>query len=368
MSAQQLFTAHSPHRRPGTWRVAEPSAKFTRPPTDIGYLPSRRHMSAASSPPATIPRARPTSYYSPSRTYSSPQSSHASWRRRSTATNGWTPDRSVRHSWTAHQPYWDDSPTVAHLPLEDVADTPGLVHAWEKHHVLSWLHAVGLGDVVAKVKAKGLSGEDLLLLTPKNISEELDLQDQTVVMRVLSQLMPLKEAWKAARQAAGLKIKLKEVEKPPPRTKRLVAELHVLIDGLSALPPGATGAYVLLEMGDHVAKSTYVPNSQQQERWYVEDSHHAMLAWGQPHHSGAGFVQSPADDGYVLHPAEETGGGMGGWPQTFKLTIDEKLADKKDDIIVEVIAWFPQVRPRPHRACHRRPSAALPQRARPCPH
>ena len=230
---------------------------------------------------------------------------------------------------------------IAHLPIEDVADAPGLVHAWEKHHVLSWLHTVGLGDVIANFKAKKISGEDLLGLTPKNLSEKLGLTDQTAVMRVLQQVMPLKQEWKAARQAAGLKLKIRP--DPEPRAKRLVAELHVLIEGLSTLPPGATGAYVLLEMGSNVAKSSYVP-AQATETWYIEDAHHAMYAWGAAAQPTAGFVHRPTEGGYALHPAEGMEAGAHAWPQTFKLIIDEKLARQKENVVIEVIAWFPQVR------------------------
>jgi len=161
-----------------------------------------------------------------------------------------------------NQLYWEDSITTAHNPYEDVVDSPGLVHAWEKHHVLSWLNTVGLGDVIASFKSQKIKGEDLIKLTPKNAADHLKLKDQTTVMRVLERVMPLKEEWKAARQAAGLKTGpslFASYVPEPERPKRLIAELHVLIHGLTALPPGAAGSYVCLELGDHVAKSSFVP-------------------------------------------------------------------------------------------------------------
>ena len=65
----------------------------------------------------------------------------------------------------------------------------------------------------------------------------------------------LKDEWKATRQAAGLTLRL---DPPDNHPKRLVAELHVLINGLGSLPPGAAGAFVCLELGDHIARSQFV--------------------------------------------------------------------------------------------------------------
>ena len=96
------------------------------------------------------------------------------------------------------------------------------------------------------------------------------------------------------------------------RAKRLVAELHVLIEGLGPLPPGATGAYVLLELGDHVARSTFV---QAPESWYYEDGRHAFHAWGPPQTAGsAGFVHQPTDT-YSMWPVKDQ--ASAGWPQTY---------------------------------------------------
>lgn len=249
-----------------------------------------------------------------------------------------------------NQLYWEDSITTAHNPYEDVVDSPGLVHAWEKHHVLSWLNTVGLGDVIASFKSQKIKGEDLIKLTPKNAADHLKLKDQTTVMRVLERVMPLKEEWKAARQAAGLKTGpslFASYVPEPERPKRLIAELHVLIHGLTALPPGAAGSYVCLELGDHVAKSSFVPSAAY-EQMYYEDRHGAMYACGGPNwpSSTASFVHRPTEGGYSLWPAEEAGEN-GAWPQTFKLTIDEDIAKDKDKkygkIVVDVVAWFPQV-------------------------
>ena len=152
----------------------------------------------------------------------------------------------------------------------------------------------------------------------------------------VAQVMPLKEEWKAARTAAGLKTKLTPAA--PDRAKRLVAELHVLIEGAGSLPPGAVGAYVLLELGDHVARSAFVPASGY-ESWYYEDAHAAM-------YPGLG-------GGWGGDLANGLGGGWGGgggfageWPQRFKLTIDEDIAKDKDKkygvLFIDVVAWLPQ--------------------------
>jgi hypothetical protein len=177
------------------------------------------------------------------------------------------------------------------------------------------------------------------------VAEHLGINDGTTTMRILERVMPLKEEWKAARQAAGLKTRLDPAD--PDRPKRLVAELHVLIYGLSTLPPGASGAYVLLELGDHAAKSTFVPSSAY-EAWYYEGYDGAMFAAGGPNFptTASSFVHRPTDT-YNLWPAEEARNEHGAWPQTFKLTIDDDIAKDKDKkygkIFVDVVAWFPQV-------------------------
>ena len=201
--------------------------------------------------------------------------------------------------------------------------------------MLSWLQSAGLGDLVANFRSAKVKGEDLLQLTPKNTGEKLGLKDETAVMRVVAAVMPLLTEWRAARQAAGLSIKLG----PAPaaaRPKRLVAELHVMLYGASALPPGATGAYVLLELGDHVARSTFVPaptNSYDHSAAYGG-------GWPPPH---SGFVMRPGDDDYALMPADDGWSAGGAWPQTFKLTIDETTANAAKSLLLDVIAWFPHV-------------------------
>jgi len=239
------------------------------------------------------------------------------------------------------EPYWGSS----NLPVEDVIDSPGLVHAWEMHHVLSWLHTVGLGDIIATFRAKKFKGEDLLKLTPKNAAEALKLADETTVMRVLEQVMPLKDEWKAARQAAGLMTMATFNPPAPDRVNRLVAELHVMIQGMSSLPPGASGAYVILELGDFVARSTFVGHSAP-EAWYYEDRRRAMLAYGEAPYppTNSGFIHRPSDT-YAMWPTEEGPAPAGSWPQTFRLTIDEKIAKDKDkkygEIFLDLVAWFP---------------------------
>ena len=89
---------------------------------------------------------------------------------------GWELDRAEHYA--SREPVYD-RPMAAHLadPLDEHDSSPGLVHAWEQHHVLSWLYAVGLSDVVANFKAQKLRGEDLLQLTPKNVAQKLSLTD-----------------------------------------------------------------------------------------------------------------------------------------------------------------------------------------------
>jgi len=240
--------------------------------------------------------------------------------------------------------------------LEDDLDrtnAAGLVHAWEKHHVLSWLHDVGLDDLVSHFRAAKVDGEDLLKLKPKNVGDELKLTDQTAIMRVCAAIAPLQEAWKASRWAHGLKIKL---GKPvPTRPKKLIAELHVLIYDLASLPPGASGAYVHLELGEHEAKSAFVPA---RDARYLGDPGSpwqlgpgaAGPGWAQS--AGGGFLLQPCvEDDFLMRPVRDP--AMGSWPQTFKLTIDEETMKQKDSvhgkepapdsIAIDVVGWFPQV-------------------------
>ena len=88
----------------------------------------------------------------------------------------------------------------------------------------------------------------------------------------------------------------------PPRASRssggsalLVADLHVMIDGAAALPPGATGAYVFLELGEHSAKSSFVPAASfgpYGEDPYAPSYGHYNAGWPPPH---AGFTLNPTD-------------------------------------------------------------------------
>ena len=247
-----LWTAHSPRRRSGSWRQST-SPLRTRSPTAAGFAPTWRATGSPLAPSSTRRWSPPAYAYHP-------RTSTAAWAPR------WEADAPLYQYHDGSFLYWDEPLHEKHLPLEDVLDAPGLVHAWEKHHVLSWLHAVGLSDVVANFRTAKFIGEDLLRLTPKNIAEQLKLKDQTTIMRVMQQVMPLKEDWKAHRQAAGLRTKVGHPEGD--RAKRLVAELHVLIEGLGcALPPGATGAYVRLELGDMIARTPVVPSGY--EAWCV---------------------------------------------------------------------------------------------------
>lgn len=213
--------------------------------------------------------------------------------------------------------------------------------------MLSWLRSSGLGDLVANFRSAKVNGEELLQLTPKNTGEKLNLKDETAVMRVVAAVMPLVNDWKAARQAAGLSTKLTSEAPAKPRPKRLVADLHVMLYGAAALPPGATGAYVLLELGDHVAKSSFVPAAPAAyagEYGYRQVGDSAMLShnggWPPPH---SGFVLRPGDDDYAMWPAPDGWNAAGAWPQTFKLTIDEATAADASSLLLDVVAWFPQV-------------------------
>jgi len=386
----ELWTAHSPfprERRPGTWHVFDdapayaaygpatvgtrpagemgfrsvsPSAGFRRS-ADMGFMPAAPSpgFRRRAGPPATVghvrrgmsPRRPPRGQYGwgLEGAYGCPHEDLDAWDDpRLLQSEHYGPhsrNLGERSRDLGGRRVWHDAITAPHNPYEDVVDSPGLVHAWEKHHVLSWLHSVGLGDTIANFKKHKFKGDDLLKLTPKNVAEHLGINDGTTTMRILERVMPLKEEWKAARQAAGLKTRLDPAD--PDRPKRLVAELHVLIYGLSALPPGASGAYVLLELGDHAAKSTFVPSSAY-EAWYYEGHDGAMFAAGGPNFptTASSFVHRPTDT-YNLWPAEEARNEHGAWPQTFKLTIDDDIAKDKDKkygkIFVDVVAWFPQV-------------------------
>jgi hypothetical protein len=197
---------------------------------------------------------------------------------------------------------------------------------------------------VANFRTAKVTGEDLLQLTPKNTGENLGLKDETAVMRVVAAVMPLINEWKAARQAAGLSTKLGPT--PKQRPKRLVADLHVMLYGAAALPPGATGAYVLLEIGKHVAKSAFVPaaGGGGYGYGYNQLGDTGMLSYdgGWPSQN-SGFVMRPSDDDYALWPANDGWNSGGAWPQTFKLTIDEATAKDASSLLLDVIAWFPQV-------------------------
>ena len=336
MAASQIWSAHSPQRRSrAAWEtldeVDDLGFAVSLPPNDLDGFNTRHSFGRSE-----VLNRRPVS---PNRPYS-PK------RRSPTIPRARVSPKQHAHYWldepvsSPPRPYLDDAPSfLGPAPLEEVdwRRTPGLAHAWEKHHVISWLYDVGLSDVVANFRAQKLEGKDVLQLTPKNAKEKLKLNDQIAIMRVLEAVMPLKEEWKAARQAQGLSVKL--TPKEPDRPKKLVAELHVLIHGVAMLPPGAAGAYVLLELGDHVAKSSFVPV---ESHYYQDHSYHSYPAWPS---SGAGFVHRPTET-YSLWPAEEAAMD-GGWPQTFKLTVDEDMAKDKEKkygkVVINVVAWFPQV-------------------------
>ena len=183
----QLWTSHSPSgatRRPGTWHWSDGDEEMhTRSPYRKSHHRSGSgHQRSGSARGVTSARARPIS-----------PGSHTAWPRSHRTmpyhsdTTGWELDRAEHYA--SREPVYD-RPMAAHLadPLDEHDSSPGLVHAWEQHHVLSWLYAVGLSDVVANVKAQKLRGEDLLQLTPKNVAQKLSLTDGTTIMRVLEQV------------------------------------------------------------------------------------------------------------------------------------------------------------------------------------
>jgi len=209
------------------------------------------------------------------------------------------------------------------------------LHAWEQKDVERWLYAAGLDDMVQAFKTAELKGEHLLDMNASNAGDQLKDVDDAGLLRLCAALQPLKQVWKHSRQAAGLSLKPHakppppEPPKPPPPPKRarpLVAELHVLVDGASHLPPGASGAYVEVEVTPkHKLKSAFLPAP---ASTYYEAGHSA--------HSPYAVIESahPHLASYSL-PHE---------PQAFRISIDDKMkaAIEAQPMRVSVIAWVPR--------------------------
>ena len=120
------------------------------------------------------------------------------------------------------------------------------LHAWEMKDVERWLYSEGLSEAMHAFRKAGIKGEDLLDMNADNVAAKLADVDEATVMRICAALLPLKHVWKHSRWAAGLKVDLKPPK--PFAPPQLVADLHVLVDGASHLPPGASGAYVEMEV------------------------------------------------------------------------------------------------------------------------
>ena len=277
--------------------------------------------------------------------------------------NGPRSSRSGRRQGVSSRSYDDDEGDEADIPVrasgstrcarphEAVGSAPGLAHAWEKHHVLSWARVAGLDDLVAKFRAANLSGKELLRLAPRSVASTLKLgADEPAAFRVCAALAHLKARWGAARRAAGLPTKLED--DAIARHKRLLADLHVHISGAAVLPPGASGAYVLLELGEHKARSSFVPaagggggGDGGGSGFYVDDprTNAARFTPAWPQSSSGFLVHDPPLDGrYALHPAA-VNVAADALPQSFMLTIDEDTLGGADTLHLDVCAWFPQL-------------------------
>lgn len=220
------------------------------------------------------------------------------------------------------------APLSARLLYDDPVGAE-FAHAWELKDVQRWLYAEGLEDAVAAFRSAKIKGEDLIKLTPAEVAGLFD--DKTMAMRVCGALHPLKRSWKRSRQAAGLKINLNPAI---PKHDRLLAELHVLVDGAAFLPPGSSGAYIEICTVDnqkqtpHKIKTEFMPV--QPAPIYYEASRAIQFgAWPMaehPHpHSGTIGVTNPTE------------------PQTFRLPIDEKAKKDLEKIRLTVVAWLPQL-------------------------
>jgi len=194
------------------------------------------------------------------------------------------------------------------------------LHAWEMKDVERWLYSEGLSEAMHAFRKAGIKGEDLLDMNADNVAAKLADVDEATVMRICAALLPLKHVWKHSRWAAGLKVDLKPPK--PFAPPQLVADLHVLVDGASHLPPGASGAYVEMEVGEHKIKSAFLPAP---PPTYYEA--------GRAAYSPFPVIESPHPHiaSYSL-PHE---------PQAFRISLDKKDMADVDGIALKVIAWIP---------------------------
>lgn len=188
------------------------------------------------------------------------------------------------------------------------------LHAWEMKDVERWLYAEGLDEAVNAFRTAKIKGEDILDLNPNNVVTKLNVDD-SIAMRVCASLLPLKSSWKRSRQIAGLKTNMKPAR--PTHTK-LVADLHILVDGATYLPPGSSGAYIEVEVGDHRIKSGFIP---------APAPIYAEAGWS---------AYSPYPMIESSHPHAATH-AIASEPQSFRLSIDQKsknemIAIKEDKI------------------------------------
>ena len=215
-------------------------------------------------------------------------------------------------------------PYFAYYDEEEVGAE--FLHAWEAKDVERWLYSEGLDEVVHAFRSAKLRGEDLLDMNPNNAGDKLKDVDSAAVMRVCAALMPLKHIWKHTRQAAGLKTNVKPVK--PAQLTKLVADLHVLIDGASHLPPGASGAYVDIEL-----VCSDFRNNQQVKSGFLPAPPPTYFEAGRAAYSSWPVVESqhPHLASFCL-PHE---------PQAFRISVDEKSKKDMEKIKICVVAWLP---------------------------
>jgi len=215
-------------------------------------------------------------------------------------------------------------PYFAYYDEEEVGAE--FLHAWEAKDVERWLYSEGLDEVVHAFRSAKLRGEDLLDMNPNNAGDKLKDVDSAAVMRVCAALMPLKHIWKHTRQAAGLKTNVKPVK--PAQLTKLVADLNVLIDGASHLPPGASGAYVDIEL-----VCSDFRNNQQVKSGFLPAPPPTYFEAGRAAYSSWPVVESqhPHLASFCL-PHE---------PQAFRISVDEKSKKDMEKIKICVVAWLP---------------------------
>jgi hypothetical protein len=226
--------------------------------------------------------------------------------------------------WAPDSPVHRLSPSVRQIPRKrpsyavDNRIGAEFAHVWEFKDIERWLHSEGLGDTVAAFRSAKITGEDLLKLAPGDIGKTLGLEDSPTVMQICAALLPLKRVWQMSRQEAGLDASLKPKEDVS--APRLVADLHVLVDGAMSTPPGATGACIeiSLEGTSHLVHSPFISASQPQ---------------GYPEFYGGSSPYSPQSSWSRTSLPE---------PLAFRLSVDATAIDDAEGIRVRVLAWMPR--------------------------